>query len=95
MNPAASVALIILIIESMLFVSLFLVIMAALVYGMVQVRRFVKRFMPKAQNFTSQVVVVTRQASDKVAAPFIWVHATHSNVRALARGIRKRLGLQT
>ena len=92
MNTAASVAVIILIIESMLFVSIFLVIMAAMVYGMVLLRRGVKRVMPKAQHFTGQVNIVTRRVCDKVAAPFIWAHATKSNVQTSARGFRNRLG---
>ena len=91
MGTAASVALIILIIESMLFVSVVLVVMAGMVYAMVMLRRVVKRFMPKAQAFSDQMVTVTRQVCDKVAAPFIWVHATNTHVRTSARAFKTRL----
>jgi hypothetical protein len=91
MGTTASVALIILIIESMLFVSVVLVVMAGMVYAMVMLRRVVKRFMPRAQAFSDQVVSVTRQVCDKVAAPFLWAHATNAHVRTSAKAFRTRV----
>jgi Na+-transporting methylmalonyl-CoA/oxaloacetate decarboxylase gamma subunit len=91
MGTAASIALIILIIESMLFVSVFLVIMAAMVYAMVLLRRLVKRYMPKAQAYSYQVYVVTHRVSDEVAEPFLWAHATTAHLLTSARGFKRLL----
>ncbi|MCL4507419.1 MAG: hypothetical protein M1140_15580 [Chloroflexi bacterium] len=91
MSTGASIALIFLIIETMFVAIVFLALFGAMVFGMHKLRGLLKRYFPKAQQFTRQVYTVTRQISDKVAAPFVWVNGAAANAQATAKGAWRRV----
>lgn len=91
MSTEASIALIFLIIEAMIFGIVFLALFVGIVYGMHKLRGVVKRLMPKGQALTARIYTTTRQVSDKVASPFIWAHAMNANVRASAASAKRRV----
>jgi hypothetical protein len=91
MSTAASIALILLIIESMLGVLIVLAICAGMVYLMHKLRGVVKCVMPKAQHFTSQVASTVHDVSNKVAEPFIKANAAVVQVRATVESAKRRL----
>jgi hypothetical protein len=91
MSTAASIALILLIIESMLGVLIVLAICAGMVYLMHKLRGVVKRVMPKAQHFTSQVAGTVHDVSNEVAEPFIKANAAVVQVRATVESAKRRL----
>ena len=86
MSTAASIALIFLIVETMFAALVFLALFAAMVYGMHKLRGLLKRLFPKAQEITQQVSDITRQVSDRVAAPFLWAQGSAAGARA---GVRR------
>ena len=90
MSTAASIALILLIIESMLGVLIVLAICAGMVFLMYKLRGWVKRVMPQAQHFTSQVASTVHEVSDKVAEPFIKANAAVVQVRATVDSAKRR-----
>lgn len=91
MSTAGSIALIFLIIEASIVSLVFLALFAGMVYGMYKLRGVVKRVMPRLQGLTYQVYTIARTISDKIAAPFLWAHATNANVRAVAGNAKRRV----
>jgi hypothetical protein len=90
MNTVASVALIFLIIQALVVSLVPLAIVFGLVYGMHKLRGVTVKYMPKAQGITYQIYTITRQVCDKIAAPFLWAHATSANARAAAGSAKRR-----
>jgi gamma-glutamyl-gamma-aminobutyrate hydrolase PuuD len=90
MSTAASIALILLIIEMTLGVFIVLAICAGMVFLMHKLRGVLKRALPQAQDFTLKVANVAHDVSNKVAEPFIRVNAATAQARATVDGARRR-----
>ena len=90
MSTAASIALILLIIESMLGMLVILAISGGMVFLMIKLRKGLKRVLPQVQGFTFQVANTAHDISNKVAEPFIKVNSTAVQVRATVQGAKQR-----
>lgn len=90
MSTAASIALILLIIESTLGVLIVLALCAGMVYLMHKLRGWLKRVLPQVQSFTSRVANTVHTVSDKVAEPFIKANAAVVQVRATVDSAKRR-----
>ena len=91
MSTAASIALILLIIEALIFAIVFLMLVGSMVYGMSRLLGAMKRVLPRGQEVTTRIQVTTRQISDRVAAPFIWAHAMNAKTRAVGKSAKQRV----
>ncbi len=76
MNTARDIALIFLALEAIAAAIIPLLLMAALAYGIHQLRGWVWRQLRLAQQYARQAHILAERASHAVAAPLIRVHAT-------------------
>jgi hypothetical protein len=91
MSTAASIALILLIVEALIASVFIFAIFAGMIFLMIRLRMWLKIALPKAQGYTSQINSTTHGVSDKVVSPFMAIHATSAHVRTSARSVRRRL----
>jgi hypothetical protein len=91
MSTGASIALIFLIIESMIFVLIGLAIVGGMVYGMHKLRGVLKRLFPQLQGYSYTAYTTVHGLMDKVITPFLWAQGTNANVRAAANAAKRRV----
>ena len=91
MHTAASIALIFLIIESLLFTFVMLVLVGGVVFAVSKLHGPTKRSLIRGQQLSARILTMTRLASDKVAAPFIRAHAMNAGIHAAGRSAKKRV----
>jgi hypothetical protein len=66
------------------------VIFYFLVRGMHRLRQLAKKYLPVAQQKAAQVADMTEQASQKVANPFVEIHARAAEIDAITTSILRR-----
>jgi hypothetical protein len=89
MSTAASIALILMLVPTILCTLPILAITFAMVFGMHKLRGGVKQVMPRAQHATERMVQITRQVCDKAAEPFIAAQARSASMRTNISSARR------
>ncbi|MCS7059843.1 MAG: hypothetical protein RMN25_01645 [Anaerolineae bacterium] len=92
MSTAASIALILLMIEALICTLAPLGILIGLVYGLRKARQGLAQALPKAQGFTAQAARTTHTVSNRIVEPLIRAHMTADQLWAVIASIRARAG---
>ena len=90
MSTAASIALILLIFESLILSIVPVAILAGSIYGMRRLRQFIVMYLPQAHLVSNLVNRRTREYTDLVKEPVIRAYTTTDNARATAMAAETR-----
>jgi hypothetical protein len=89
MPIAKDIALIFLSLEALVLAFIPMVLIAGLAYGVFRLHRWTRSSLQLAQGYVQRAHDVVDEWSEKIARPFIAVHATASQVEAILDKVTK------
>mgnify|MGYP006309621459 CR=1 FL=1 len=90
MGTARDIALIFLSLEALVMALIPLVLIGGLAYGVYRLHRLTKVYLQKAQVYAQRAHDFVEEASHKIAAPFIEVHAAFSMISTMINNLLRR-----